>query len=139
MAADQDGMNSALRSIGPRLVDTKGVIAKPQNIPENREKWADWKFTFENHMGVLAPECIHELAFAAGEIAPLNINIGEAETQQRSILLYSVLSSVATGKARTILMSLRASRHGFEAWRRVCEEYEPKSEGRKLAMLTELP
>eukprot|EP00971_Amphidinium_carterae_P348513 6490531-Amphidinium_carterae.1 len=118
MAFDQDGMNSALRSIGPRLVDTKGRIER---------NGVAWKFTFENYMGVLALEYTHELAFAAGEIAPLNINIGEAKTQQRNILLYSVLSSVATGKARTILMNLRSSRHGFEAWRRVCEEYEPSA------------
>eukprot|EP00971_Amphidinium_carterae_P189613 3763620-Amphidinium_carterae.1 len=40
MAADQDGVQAALRSLGPRLVDMNRVITKPQNMPENRERWA---------------------------------------------------------------------------------------------------
>ena len=49
-----------------------------------------------------------------------------------------MLASLTTGKAKLIIKGLRARRNGFEGWRLLCEEYEPKSDSRRLALVNEI-
>ena len=64
-------------------------------------------------------------------------NQGPEDMQRLQHVLFSVLATVLTGKSLRILQAVK-DHDGFEAWRRVCAEFEPRVVQRRLAMLTSI-
>ena len=74
----------------------------------------------------------------AAEQADKKVPSQAAEDMQRlQHVLYSVLASVLTSKSLKFLQAVK-DRNGFEAWRRICGEFEPRVVQRRLAMLTNI-
>ena len=53
------------------------------------------------------------------------------------VLLYSVLTSYVVGEALTLVQQT-SKKNGFEAWRRIVGEYEPRVAQRRLGLLSSL-
>ena len=104
-----------------RLVDMKGV-AKPQEFSGRQQDWSEWRFRFA----------------AIAELMGLNTHMEDAARQRNPIdkaqlnenlcvqrqLLYNLLVHLVGGKALAILRCVQSG-NGYEAWRRICTEYEP--------------
>jgi hypothetical protein len=58
----------------------------------------------------------------------------DGERRNLSTLVFAVLASILSGRCLRILQSLRR-RNGFEAWRLLCLEFEPKIAQRRFGML----
>ena len=115
-----------------RLVDMKGV-AKPQEFSGRQQDWSEWRFRFA----------------AIAELMGLNTHMEDAARQRNPIdkaqlnenlcvqgqLLYNLLVHLVGGKALAILRCVQSG-NGYEAWRRICTEYEPATPVRYTSMLT---
>ena len=123
---------TTVRDWAMRLVDMKGV-AKPQEFSGRQQDWSEWRFRF----------------VAIAELMGINTNMEDAARQRNPIekkqlnenlciqgqLLYNVLVHLVGGKALTILRCVQSG-NGYEAWRRICTEYEPATPVRYTSMLT---
>jgi hypothetical protein len=52
-----------------------------------------------------------------------------------SNVVFAILASLLEGRALAVLKSQKHHRHGYEAWRLLCKEFEPKSESPAGALL----
>merc|ERR1712194_947669 len=59
------------------------------------------------------------------------------EAMRFSRLLYAMLVHTCEGRALSLVKGVRES-HGLEAWRRMCEWYQPRSGARGLGLLTDI-
>ena len=117
------------------MFDNK-IIQKPGKLL-SKDLWDEWKFDMENFLTLVEAEYFEELRLASEEDVYVN-DEGTSQLRRRSVLLYAMLASLTTGKAKLIIKGLRNRRNGFEGWRLLCEEYEPKSDSRRLALVNEI-
>ena len=122
------------------LVDTK-LIQKPGRFgalteKENPEKsWAGWRFVFENYMTCIDPQFGPDMDAVATRQNALQWNDAwTPDIQRRTTTLYAILVSILDGKSRLIAKRV-PRRNGFELWRQLVVEYEPKTQNRHLSLL----
>ena len=113
------------------------VVAKPSKLSDEKSRWMDWRFNFENYMSCVSAKYVQEMETAAERKDPI-VTIGVEAAQRRSYTLYAVLASITSGKASQIVRKLKKTRNGYEAWRLIVAEFEPKSDNRQLAMMWNL-
>jgi hypothetical protein len=111
-------------------------IARPQLFDGKDEHWADWKYNFHNVMSLLdiTPylDQVESVAMSNHPIVMENLTDKERYTSK---LLHTLLATCLTvGKAKTVFR-LAPEANGWEAWRLVVSEYEPKDSTRYNAML----
>eukprot|EP00971_Amphidinium_carterae_P300767 5975984-Amphidinium_carterae.1 len=124
------------------IIDTKGLVPKPARLTDERSRWTDWRFAMENYMTCINANYGSEMHFAVQQESLVTVSdpnpIRHAQITQRSATLYSILASLCTGKSLAIVKQLRQSRNGYEVWRKLVAEFEPRSDLRKLAALNEI-
>lgn len=117
-----------------RILDVKGIGKLPTFSGEQNE-FHDWKFKFEVSMSLLQ---LREGMEAAIRIqGPIDFSDLSAEAQYKARVLFAILVQQVTGKALSIA-KLVDSENGFEAWRRICSEYDPESNVRSSKMLVSI-
>jgi hypothetical protein len=116
------------------IVDTR-AIAKPTKFKSDAQQWCDWKFATENYF-----LCVDRL-MAAGmtdaetfDVPVLWADLGDSH-KGHSNVVFAILASLLEGRALAVLKSQKHHRHGHEAWRLLCKEFEPKSESRAGVLL----
>ena len=117
------------------LVDLK-LVSRPDRL-SNGDQWQQFKFLFENMMGCVSSEFRSELEMAGTREAEIVDNPAWTDDQKRrSATLYTTLASLTSGPPQHIVRSV-VSRSGYEAWRKLCREYEARSGSQKLAILVQ--
>ena len=109
------------------------LVKKPDRFNGDKDKWRDFKSDFTNMMVGASAEYLEEMRQAEAREEAANDSQSD-ELRQRSIMLHSILSSYTCDGAKTIGLELADSHNGFEFWRRLCQDQEPRSNMRKLAL-----
>ncbi len=121
-----------------RLVDLKGLAKLPAFTGEDAD-YQEWKFRFMVVMGLmeLDPQ-MREAEALPTEVSWEKLSdIGRAQSR----LVFSILAQVLQGRALNLLKlssPLLSRPHGFEAWRCLVREYEPRLGARSVAQLSAL-
>jgi len=121
------------------LVDTR-LMEKPGRLSQERDRWLEWRFRFENYLGCVDPKFLDEMDQVVGLTVPATIKEGPEKpaVQRRAVTLYAILASLLQGKDLSICRTERKTRNGYEVWRKITRDREPDSDSRKLAILTEV-
>ena len=119
------------------LLDTRG-FAKPSGFSGQDGDWVSLQFTFLSYCGLLDDDYENYLDFVAAHPSQLVQGTFGADQATLSKQLYHMLVMLCSqGRAVTIMMNVE--RHnGYEAWRRLKQEYEPNLPGRWATMLSSL-
>jgi hypothetical protein len=127
----------ASSSDGPLLpvLDTRQV-SKPSNFDGDPNSWREWKFKFLNYCTLLSPEYDDFLTASETSVDPIPMQ-ADAVRKRLQTVLFALLASLLSGKPLKLLQ-LQAERNGFESWRLLCREFEPRLPQRRLALLHSL-
>ena len=107
------------------MVDLK-LVSRPDRL-SNGDQWQQFKFLFENMMGCVSSDFRSELEMAGTREAEIVDNPAWTDDQKRrSATLYATLASLTSGPPQHIVRSV-VTRSGYEAWRKLCREYEARS------------
>ncbi|CAE7797529.1 RE1 [Symbiodinium sp. CCMP2592] len=117
--------------------ETKYVKApdlfNPKSLEEEAAQWGDWSFHFHNFMTI--QDSGYRSDFEKCESASSFVNFADyaADVKERALRLYSVLASYLRGRP---LKLLRANKNGdgYAVWRQLCDELQPRSRPRALAL-----
>ena len=135
-AQQPDGVDSPSRRTA--LVDTR-VLGRPRGFDGKEAHWKGFRFTFLGYCGAIDPS-LRELLVQA-EIEPdtgvlLNAALA-ADVRQKSAQIYYMLVMLLEEPAQRMLEHAGES-EGLAAWRRLADEFEPKTAGRHAGMLLNL-
>ncbi|CAK0871316.1 unnamed protein product, partial [Prorocentrum cordatum] len=114
------------------IVDTK-ILGRIGVFSGDDEDWRQWCFVFESTAGLVDLEEIMTHCEDTAE-SELGWAAQSEKIQLRMKVLYHLLIATTKGKALTILQMVPKN-NGAIGWKRLKEEYEPKSGGRLTAML----
>ena len=115
------------------VVDMRLLNRLPSFNGDDSE-WKTWSFVFESMASLVDLDGLMERCTAEPTEANLHLSAQTAEMQVRMKALYHVLITTCKGKALSLLQM--CPRHnGAITWRRMKEEYEPRSGGRLTALL----
>ena len=110
-------------------------LQKPSNYDGSPSSWMTWSFQFENFLAVVDENFATEVPAVTGAAAELTIESMSQEQRKRSVTLYSLLAGLLQGRALVILKTLQKSRNGYEAYRLLAQEAQPRTHNRHLALL----
>ena len=110
---------------------------KPATREEELKTWRDWYFQlttwliandngYEDELGQIDPD------------SPVDHDLLEDESVQRSQKLYGLLCSLLKGRPLLLIRSLEKEKAGYEALRILKREMEPKERARSLAITKQL-
>ena len=121
---------------GTGIIDTR-ILSKPRSWDGSKEEWHRWSFQLCNYSQVLSPTLAHWMETAAR--SPVMINNADLDEPQvqASAQLHSILALLLEGPALDALMAV-PSAHGFEAWRRLNADNEPRTIGHRRGILLKL-
>ncbi|CAK0822283.1 unnamed protein product [Prorocentrum cordatum] len=114
------------------IVDTK-ILSRIGVFSGADEEWRQWCFVFESTAGLVDLEQIMTHCENTDE-TELGWATQSERVQLRMKVLYHLLIAATRGKALTILQMVPKN-NGAIGWKRLKDEYEPKSGGRLTAML----
>ena len=114
-----------------RLTDLKGV-GKVPHFNGNENAFPDWKWKFEIAMSLLNIKSIMDQART--QVEPVELSSLDEQQTIQSQMLFAILAQALSGKALSIL-KLIENNNGLEAWRRLCQTYEPDNKVRDSRML----
>ena len=118
------------------LIDTR-MLTKPKTFSGRDEDWASWAVVTRAYCGALDPRFLAEMTEVEDtDEAVTNDKLGEA-AKQRSATLYYVLAMLMDGRAQSMLSNCTPG-HGYEMWRRLVREYEPKVGMRSRGLLVQI-
>ena len=121
----------------PQLIlDTK-VISKPKSWDGSKEEWRRWSFQLRNYCQVLSPNMGRWMEMSERVAEPIRNEDLAADQQRASLQLHSILALLLKGSALDALMSVPAGQ-GFEAWRRLNADNEPRAIGHRRGLLLKL-
>eukprot|EP00435_Cladocopium_sp_Y103_P027470 s353_g6.t1 len=120
-------------SIG--LIDTR-AIGKLRSFSGKDDDWPAWAFVARGYLNLLDPS--YGGMIEAAELSAKHSDIHFAEmsaiAQERAVVLFNLLTQSVDGRALQVLMNVENG-SGFQAWKALCETYEPNVGGRHTAML----
>ena len=119
-------------SLSP-IIDTR-VLNKPSSFGGRDEQWVSWSIRTRAYCGALDADLLREMSHYADSPTPVLNSAMAPEAQQRSCTLYYILTMLIEGKAQS-KVGLVPAGAGYELWRRLCLEYEPKHMGTRSAGL----
>ena len=131
----------------PSLVDTKAIGKHPtfsgdvdvNGQPEGMP-WSQWSFVFRSCVGAFDPTATRLLRQVESIVEdPVVVdNTSMTEGQRRlSTQLFYVLALTCRGKALQVVRRVPEG-FGFEAWKQLCREFEPRLPSRFQGMLQAL-
>ena len=113
----------------------------PKSLEEEVQAWGDWSFQFRNFMAIQDAKYRDELQQCEVADGFLSFSSFNEATRERALRLYSVLASYLRGRPLKILKSVTTG-NGYQVWRQLCDELQPRSRPRALALaqaLTRFP
>ena len=116
------------------MIDTSKILGKPCSYGGDAAQWKEWRFAFEMWWACLDPqaETLLENAVGCGHvIVPAT---STADAQELGRILYLILAQSLKGRPLELLKTVSKS-NGFEVYRILIQEYEPKTKNRTLGML----
>eukprot|EP00969_Alexandrium_andersonii_P186331 8231837-Alexandrium_andersonii.AAC.1 len=111
------------------------------------QSWRKWRARFENYVSGVDSLLLEESAKATRPITVRAMNsaahnVVEIEARQKmNVKLYTELASLLSGKPGQIAKDIyekSGSKNGFELWRQLNAEYEPKAGERMLAWVRQI-
>jgi len=118
-----------------RLIDTR-LMQKPSTFAGDRASWSDWSFTVKAYVGAVSSRMRFLMQAAQGEENTVGLP-EDPEDQRANNQLYFVLAMLVKDMAMKRVRSAPEG-HGAEAWRLLCEEYEPRRPKRFQVMLSSI-
>ena len=118
-----------------QLVDLRS-ISKPPHFGGTETEWRDWRFVFQSYIGLVRSQLFRAMGNAKnhGSNPVPRIDTLNAEERQLSRGLDHILVMTVKHRALAIVRATQDS-HGLEAWRRLCQHYEPLVPQRSIALL----
>ena len=120
--------------VGRVSVDVR-LVERPPRFDGSESLRKDWRFRMENWLGLIDAELPTLLAALA--VTENQVPLQAGRRGRLCDLLFVILSTQLEGPALRQLQ-LVPDRNGFEAWRRLCLELEPRAAHRKLLALDKL-
>ena len=121
---------------GGGLIDTR-AIGKLRSFSCKEEDWPSWAFVARGYLNLLDPG--YQALISAFEQVQRYSDIVLAELgqngQEKAVVLFNLLTQSVEGRALQIMMNVESG-NGFQAWKALCENYEPDVRGRHTAMLS---
>ena len=120
---------------GVGLIDTR-AIGKLRMFSGKDEDWPAWAFVARGYLNLLDPGYGTQIQAAESMASHTDIDLIELnqEATEKAIVLFNLLTQSVDGKALQIMMNVQAG-NGFQAWKALCEAYEPNVGGRHTSML----
>ncbi len=118
----------------PKTVKDPKLVDKPSRFAGDPSVWRSWNFKLQNWLSTLDvrfPEWLTEVRSLTHPAKPVN------EMAQSSAALYVILASLTEGEMLQIV-EMTSGRKGFEAYRQMSWECEPRLAARKLSSLGKL-
>ena len=116
-------------------MDTR-QINKPSPFGGAQKEWLEWKFKFTNYL-FLVSDRYYDLLNAAEQSADPIADQADETRRRLQHVLYAAMASLLTGKCLKQLQVV-PDRSGFEAWRLLVAEMEPRLIQHRLGMLNRL-
>ena len=119
----------------PGLIDTR-AIGKLRQFSGKEEDWAAWVFVARGYVNLLDPgyQALLEASESMARHSDIRMADLGGEAAQKSVVLFNLLTQSVDGRALQVLMNVESG-NGFQAWKALCETYEPDVGGRHTAML----
>eukprot|EP00435_Cladocopium_sp_Y103_P020520 s28_g5.t1 len=118
-----------------QLIDTK-AIGRLRTFDGKEDSWPTWAFVARSYLCLLDVE--YGRLIKASESASRHTDIDFASlsqpVQEKAVVLFNLLTQSVEGRALQVMMNVEAG-NGFQAWKALCETYEPSVGGRHTAML----
>jgi len=116
-----------------RIIDTR-VIGRPDLWHGEKEKYPDWSFVFKGFM--VAIDSRYQEIFERVENADAPVSNRDLDPANRhlSTQLYYILVMLSRDKAQDKIKKIAAG-EGFEVWRNISLDYDPKVRTRRVALL----
>ena len=108
------------------------ILEKPPHFDGDETQWKDWRFRFTNWIGMAEAEFPVLLEAAADKATEIGVLRGRQ--RQQGELLYVLLSTLLGGPCLRQLQEVQF-RNGFEAWRLLSRDQEPRAAHRKVSAL----
>jgi hypothetical protein len=118
------------------VVDSK-VFGKPANFEGSESEWTQWSFIFTAYIYCLDAVMGAEMTKAGTSTTQISMSTTNAESRQRSSVLYNIMVMLWKKKALTFLQLVEVG-NGYEAWRGMKARLELSQPGRHLGMLQKL-
>ena len=112
-------------------------VFKPETRAEELAKWQDWRFAFENFIGVIDNDVLREMKQIVTRAAPLSMAEMAQEEQTRSERLYAMLSTQLRNRPQRLVRGV-VDQNGYEAWRILVQDMQPATRQRGLALIQSL-
>ena len=117
----------------------KPDMYRPDTREQEIDQWVDWRHVMRNYLGVIDSNYLVEMDLveaATHEEAGLDA-ARHPDAARRSRELYAILASFMRGRPLKILRNVPGS-NGYEAWRQLMLEMQPRTRQRQLALMTQL-
>ena len=108
---------------------------QPDRFDGSHESWSDWSFQFMSYVSALDRRTADIMNAAVNTEQALTMTGAEEDLKRSRTLFYMLtLFTSIRSKAFKKLKNVKMD-NGFEAWRQVISEYEPRTRGRHGVML----
>jgi len=110
---------------------------KLKDFDGTNEKWVNWKWHTLNQFIKRDPRMASEMDRAEAETSVIPASMADPYLDGWDRRLYGILGDYVQDKGLTIIQSV-GYRGGFEAWRLLCKEYQPRGPTRKVLWRSQL-
>lgn len=119
---------------GSQLIDTK-AIGKLRAFDGKEESWPTWSFVARSYFRLLDQELGEYIQRAESTARHTEIVLSEmgARATERAVVLFNLLTQCVDNRALQVMMNVEPG-NGFQAWKALCETYEPSVGGRHTAI-----
>ena len=128
---------------GSKFNEAGKVVSKPEpygtdDIEQDISKWTEFYDGFRAWLLYADPEYETSLDHLESNTAtPVDISTMDGPQVSRARQLYSILIGSLKGKPLRILKGV-SNRNGFEAWRQLLAQYQPRTRARSISLLSAL-
>ena len=131
------------RTAGGRFSEAGKVVRQPDpygtdDVEQDISRWTEFYDNFRAWLFYADKEYEASLDHLENNTAtPIDMSTMDSSQQDRSKQLYSILIGSLRGRPLRILKGV-AGRNGFEAWRQLLSQYQPRTRARSISMLSAL-
>ena len=128
---------------GSKFNEAGKVVSKPEpygtdDVEQDISKWTEFYDGFRAWLLYADPEYETSLDHLESNTAtPVDISTMDGPQVSRARQLYSILIGSLKGKPLRILKGV-SNRNGFEAWRQLLAQYQPRTRARSISLLSAL-
>ena len=131
------------RTAGGKFSEAGKVVRQPDpygtdDVEQDISRWTEFYDNFRAWLFYADKEYEASLDHLENNTAtPIDMSTMDSSQQDRSKQLYSILIGSLRGRPLRILKGV-AGRNGFEAWRQLLSQYQPRTRARSISMLSAL-